>query len=635
MSEEIRRSFAPTNLAIRNRTSIGAMVFIIALLGITAYMTVPKEASPEITIPMVHISTVYPGVAPKDMETLVTRVIEEEVHKIPDVTQLTSTSDMGYSSIIAEFDSRMDPDEALQKIREKIDIAKPKLPSDADDPVITEFNFADWPIMQVNISAQYDMVRLKEVAERLQDRLEQIPSIIDVRLSGGLEREVRVDVDLAQLQYYEIAFTDVIDAIRSENVTIPGGAIDVGTQAFLVRIAGEFQDTEVINDIVVKARDGRPVYVRDVATVDFGFKDRDSFARLDGDPVITLDIIKRSGQNIIATADAVKAAIELERPSFPPTTTVKITSDQSEDIRSMVANLENSIISGLTLVVIVLLFFLGVRNSVFVAISIPLSMLLSFIIMQMIGMTMNMVVLFSLILALGMLVDNAIVVVENIYRHMEQGYDNFQAARLATGEVAVPIIASTLTTLAAFFPMLFWPDIVGEFMSYLPRTLIITLGSSLFVALVIIPPLCAMFMRLDGAPSRPMRPAARWTLAAAAALVILVIAGSSLLAAVLLSTTAAAIYFLHSAVVSRVARWFQDDGMPRIVDSYERRLRWALDHRGLIMAGAGVVFISTVALFSRFNSGSEFFPESIPPASVIVRIDVPSGTAASFTDGLA
>jgi multidrug efflux pump len=635
MSEEIRRSFAPTNLAIRNRTSIGAMVFIIALLGITAYMTVPKEASPEITIPMVHISTVYPGVAPKDMETLVTRVIEEEVHKIPDVTQLTSTSDMGYSSIIAEFDSRMDPDEALQKIREKIDIAKPKLPSDADDPVITEFNFADWPIMQVNISAQYDMVRLKEVAERLQDRLEQIPSIIDVRLSGGLEREVRVDVDLAQLQYYEIAFTDVIDAIRSENVTIPGGAIDVGTQAFLVRIAGEFQDTEVINDIVVKARDGRPVYVRDVATVDFGFKDRDSFARLDGDPVITLDIIKRSGQNIIATADAVKAAIELERPSFPPTTTVKITSDQSEDIRSMVANLENSIISGLTLVVIVLLFFLGVRNSVFVAISIPLSMLLSFIIMQMIGMTMNMVVLFSLILALGMLVDNAIVVVENIYRHMEQGYDNFQAARLATGEVAVPIIASTLTTLAAFFPMLFWPDIVGEFMSYLPRTLIITLGSSLFVALVIIPPLCAMFMRLDGAPSRPMRPAARWTLAAAAALVILVIAGSSLLAAVLLSTTAAAIYFLHSVVVSRVARWFQDDGMPRIVDSYERRLRWALDHRGLIMAGAGVVFISTVALFSRFNSGSEFFPESIPPASVIVRIDVPSGTAASFTDGLA
>jgi multidrug efflux pump len=635
MSEEIRRTFAPTNLAIRNRTSIAALVFIIALLGIAAYFTVPKEASPEITIPMVHVSTVYPGVAPKDMETLVTRVIEEEIHKIPDVTELTSTSDMGYSSIIAEFDSKMDPDEALQKIREKLDIAKPKLPSDAEDPVMTEFNFADWPIMQVNISGAFNMVRLKEVAERLEERLEQIPSILDVRLSGGLEREVRVDVDLAQLQYYEIGFTDVINAIRSENVTIPGGAIDVGSQAFLVRVAGEFQSTDVIGDVVVKSLDGRPIYVRDVATVDFGFKDRDSFARLDGNPVVTLDIIKRSGENIIATADAVKAAIELERPSFPPTTSVKITSDQSDDIRSMVANLENSIISGLLLVVMVLLFFLGVRNSVFVAISIPLSMLLSFIVMQLIGMTMNMVVLFSLILALGMLVDNAIVVVENIYRHMEQGYDNFEAARLATGEVAVPIIASTLTTLAAFFPMLFWPDIVGEFMSYLPRTLIITLGSSLFVALVIVPPLCAMFMRLDSAPTAPLRPAARWTLAGVAVLVLLMIAGSSVLAAALLAGTAVAVYFMHTLVLSRIARWFQDHGLPRIVDAYEARLRWALDHRGIVMAGVAGVFVASIALFAVFNSGSEFFPESIPPSAVIVRIDVPAGTAASFTDGLA
>jgi multidrug efflux pump len=635
MSNAQRRTFGPTDLAIRNTTSVAALVFIVAILGISAYLTIPKESSPEITVPMIQIGTVYPGVSPMDMETLVTRVLEEELNRIPDIEVLTSTSDMGYSSIIAEFDNSMDPNAALQKVREKVDLARPKLPSDAEDPVLSEFNFADWPIMQVNISGQYDLVRLKDVAEDLQDRLEQIPSILDVRLSGGLEREVRVDVDLASLQYYGIAFGDVINAISSENVTVPGGSIDVGTQAFLVRVAGEFQDTEVINDVVVKVFDGRPVYVRDVANVDFGFRDRTSYARLDGAPVVTLDIVKRSGANIIETADAVKQTVEAQQASFPPTTNVVITSDQSEDIRDMVMSLENNIISGLILVVAVLLFFLGARNSAFVAISIPLSMLLSFIVMQIMGMTMNMIVLFSLILALGMLVDNAIVVVENIYRHIEQGHDNFQAASLAVGEVAVPVIAATLTTLAAFLPLLFWPGIVGEFMGYLPLTLIITLSSSLFVALVIIPPLCASFMRLDSAPPVALRPAARWTLLAAAVLVILLMSRASVLGALLLAVTAGAVFTLHTVVFSRLGRKFQDRTVPRMVDAYERRLRWALDHRGLVMAGTGGVFVGTIVLFMMFNAGSEYFPESIPPASVSVRIDPPAGTAASFTNDLA
>jgi multidrug efflux pump len=635
MSDANRRTFGPTDLAIRNTTSIAALVFIVALLGISAYLTIPKESSPEITIPMIHVSTVYPGVAPMDMETLVTRVLEEELNKIPDIKVLTSTSDMGYSSIIAEFDNSMDTNAALQKVREKVDLARSRLPSDAEDPILSEFNFADWPIMQVNISGQYDLVRLKDVAEDLQQRLEQIPSVLDVRLSGGLEREVRVDVDLANLHYYGVAFSDVINAIRSENVTIPGGSIDVGTQAFLVRVAGEFQDTEVIGDVVVKVFDGRPVYVRDVASVDFGFKDRTSYARLNGDPVVTLDIVKRSGENIIQTSESVKRVIEAQQAGFPPTTTVIITSDQSEDIRDMVMSLENNIISGLILVVAVLLFFLGVRNAAFVAISIPLSMLLSFIVMQLSGMTMNMIVLFSLILALGMLVDNAIVVVENIYRHIEQGHDNYAAARLAVGEVAVPIIAATLTTLAAFFPLLFWPGIVGEFMGYLPRTLIITLSSSLFVALVIVPPLCAMFMRLDSAPAAPLRPAARWTLLGVGAVFLLLMAGSNVLGALMLGLTAGALYALYTYVLAGAGRRFQDRTVPRMVDAYERRLRWALDHRGLVMLGVLATFVGSIMLFGAFNAGSEYFPESIPPSSVSVRIDVPAGTAASFTDGVA
>jgi multidrug efflux pump len=635
MTNAVRRTFGPTDLAIRNRTSIAALVIIIAILGVAAYGSVPKEASPEITIPMIHVGTVYGGVAPTDMEALVTRVIEEELNKIADLKQLVSTSHMGYSSIIAEFDNGMDMDEAMQKVREKLDTAKPRLPADAEEPVLAEFNLADWPIMQVNISGAYDLVRLKEVAERLKERLEQIPTISEVRLSGGLEREVRVDVDLAQLHFYGVAFGDVIHAIRTENVTIPGGSIEVGTQAFMVRVAGEFDDPAIIGGIVVKLVEGRPVYVRDVASVDFGFRDRTSYARLNGNPVVTLDIIKRSGENIIQTADAVKAAVAGARAAFPPTTEVVITSDASKDIHSMVMSLENSIISGLLLVVAVLLFFLGVRNSFFVALSIPLSMLLSFIVMQLIGMSMSMIVLFSLILALGMLVDNAIVVVENIYRHLEQGHDNFEAARRATGEVAMPIIVSTMTTLGAFLPLLFWPGIVGEFMGYLPLTLIITLSSSLFVALVIIPPLCAMFMRLDTAPRTPLRPAARWTLVTVSVLLLLALAGSSVLGALLLAAVAGALYLLHARVLAGVSRWFQQRGVPRAIDLYERRLQWSLDHRGLVMAGAGAALISAVVLFGAFGAGSEYFPESIPPASVTVRVDVPSGTSAAFTDGVA
>ena len=630
----VTRYFKPTNLAVANRISIAVLVAIIATLGIISYRTVPKEASPEITIPMISVSTVYPGVAPKDMETLVSRVIEEELNKIPEITDLTSVSDQGYSNVTAEFASDMDMDEALQKVREKIDLAKPELPVDAEDPVISEFNFAEFPIMQVNISGPYDLVRLKEVAEDLQDRLEQIASILEVRLSGGLERVVKVDVDLALLKFHGVAFGDVIEAVRGENVNVPGGVIDVGSQEYLVRVDGEFRDPRVIEDIVVITRDGRATYVRDVATVDFGFEDRNSYARLDGDPVVTLDIVKRSGENIIATSDAVKAAIDELSPTFPARTVVTVTSDQSSDIREMVSSLENNIISGLVLVVSVLLFFLGVRNASFVGVSIPLSMLLSFIIMKGMGLSMNMVVLFSLILALGMLVDNAIVVVENIYRHMEQGFKASEAARRGTGEVAVPIISSTLTTLAAFFPMLFWPGITGEFMKFLPQTLIITLASSLFVALVAVPTLCAMFMRVDGEPAKPLRPAARWTMIAIAVAFLLAMSARNPLSGVLLAATVVGLVTLHKALLAGLARRFQDRGLPRIIATYQRQLTWALHHRGVVLGSLVASFVGAIALFGVFNAGIEFFPESIPPATVYARVDVASGTSPEFTDGV-
>ncbi|MGH7482550.1 MAG: efflux RND transporter permease subunit [Longimicrobiales bacterium] len=629
------RRFWLTEFSVRNRVSVLVLLATVAIVGILSYNAVPKEAQPEITIPMIAVSTIYPGVAAADMETLVSRVIEEELHTIPEITDLTSTSIEGYSSVIAEFESDMDMDEALQAVREKLDLAKPDLPDDVEDPIISEFNFAEFPIMQVNVSGAYDLVRLKEVAEDLQERLEEIPSILEVNLTGGLEREVQVDVDLEKLQNYDLAFSDVIEAIQLENVNVPGGGIDVGSQEYLVRVDGEFDDPRTIEELVIEPKDGRPVYVRDVAAVDFGFKERDSYARLDGNPVVTLDIVKRSGENIIATSEAVKATIAAMQPEFPPSTVVKITSDMSEDIHEMVSSLENNIISGLILVVAVLLFFLGIRNASLVGISIPTSMLLSFIVMRMLDFSMNMVVLFSLILALGMLVDNAIVVVENIYRFMEEGYDRVTAATRATAEVAMPVIASTLTTLGAFLPMAFWPGIVGEFMGFLPKTLIITLSSSLFVALVIVPTLAAMTMKLENSPREPLTRAARRTLIGAAVLALLVTALANPLTAVLFAVTGVALVALHRTVMAGMATSFQHRVLPRVISWYEQRLRWALDHRRIVLGGTAGVFVTTVVLFGFLNAGIEFFPESIPPAQASIVIDVPSGTSASFTDGIA
>lgn len=498
--------------------------------------------------------------------------------------------------------------------------------------MIIEFNFAEWPIMQVNISGEYSLVRLKEVAEDLQDRLEQIPSVLDVTLSGGLEREVQVDVDLGKLKYYGLAFDDVIDAIREENVTTPGGTIDVGNLKYLVRVPGEFESVRLIEDIVISAPGERPVYIRDLAAVDFGFKERESYARLDGQSVVTLGVKKRVGKNIIETAQAVRGVIDEMRPTLPPTTVIKVTSDMSEDVHHMVSSLENNIISGLIFVVAVLLFALGIRNASFVGVAIPLSMLLSFSIIELVGMTMNFIVLFSLILALGMLVDNAIVIVENIYRFREEGYDKKSAAKLATAEVAMPVIAATATTLAAFAPMAFWPGIVGEFMAYLPKTLIITLSSSLFVGLVINPTLCSLWLRPAGQKGPGLTPELKWTLIGAAGVALTIVFLIRPLPALLLAVTVVLLYALHKHVLAPAATWVQEVNLPATLRYYERSLRWALAHRGLVMGQAIGVLVLAVVAFGIFSRGVVFFPEDIPPSTIYVQVETPAGTRADATD---
>ncbi|MFO7768412.1 MAG: efflux RND transporter permease subunit, partial [bacterium] len=368
------------------------------------------------------------------------------------------------------------------------------------------------------------------------------------------------------------------------------------------------------------------------AEVDFTFKDPSTFARMDGSPVISLSVSKRAGENIIETAEAVKAAIEELRPEFPPSTRVAITQDQSEDIRDMVSNLENNIISGLLLVIGVLLFFLGVRNAVFVGIAIPLSMLLSFIVLSVAGITMNMIVLFSLILALGMLVDNAIVVVENIYRFMEEGSDRVTAAKKATGEVAIPVVAATATTVAAFMPIAFWPGIVGEFMGYLPLTLIITLSSSLFVGLVINPTLCSLFMRVEDAPPRPMTLGSRVLIGVSIGLVLAGIGAVNPLTSLLLVSSAAVLWAGYRFFLEPTGRWFLERVLPWMLGKYEATLRWALAHRGATLGLAAASFVVSFGLFIPWNSGVEFFPEDIPPSALYVQVEAPTGTSVDFTD---
>jgi len=630
-----RKEFGLTSFSIRNRVSVLVLLILIAIIGVRSYTTIPKESAPDITIPNIMVITTYPGVSPLDVENLVTRKLEDELSNISDYKKMTSTTAEGYSSINMEFNTDVNIDEALQKVREKVDLAKPELPSDVDDPVIMEINISEFPIMQVNISGDYGLDQLKTVAEDLQDIIETLPQVLEVDLAGGIEKEVKVDVDLPKLKYYGISFADLIASIQNENVTIPGGTVDVGTKKFLMRVPGEYDIPQNIEDIVIDAPEDNPIYIRDIATVSFEEKERESYAFLDESPVITLSVKKRTGQNIIETSVAVQSIIENELPGLPPTTNIRITSDQSEDIRMMVSSLENNIISGLLLVIGVLLFFLGVRNSSFVGISIPVSMFMSFFILQALGITMNMIVLFSLILALGMLVDNAIVVVENIYRYLEEGFSNLEAAKKGTGEVAMPIISGTTTTLAAFLPMIFWPGMVGEFMSFLPKTLIITLGSSLFVGLVINPVLCAVFMKLEQDETGESRAAISKNGKIFITVVGAVILSFALFSNWILTFMLLFIFFLfylsHEYFLKPLGDMWQKRGLLVVLDQYESTLKWSLNNRFKVVGIAIGVLLSSFLIFGLFNYGVVFFPEDIPPKRLYAQVETPAGTNVDFT----
>lgn len=581
-----------TNLAIKNRTAIVVLTAVLVIGGLLSYISIPKEAAPQIEFAMIVVTTVYPGASPNDIESIITQEIESEVSVITGIDEIRSTSTEGVSTVVIEFVPDKDVSEAATEVREKVDLAKPEFPFEVEDPIISQIDFSEFPIMSVNLLSSGSLAQLRDLGEDLQDVLDNVKGVTDVDLIGGLEREVQVNVDIARLQGYGIAIGDVVETIQAENANIPGGSVDLGPENYLVRIDGEFNDPAEIENLVVSAPNGRSVYVRDVAEVSFDFKDRASYARLElrqtePEPgefvrvenaedlqVIRLDVKKRAGENIIETVAMVNEV--LEAYPLPSGTTYTITGDQSEQVVTLVADLENNIIAGIIFVIMVLLFFLGVRNATLVGIAIPLSMFLSFIVFSVMGQTLNFIILFSLIIALGMMVDNAVVIVENIYRFREEGYSRWDAAKGAVEEVGMAVAASTATTVAAFAPMMFWPGMIGKFMSYMPLTLIVTLTSSLFVALVINPVITGFLVRLDSEKKIERSQRSKrigYGLVGFTALVVGIANWKSL---VFFLIAVPALIFLYRRVLAPASERFAGETVPKMTKRYRTFLDWML-----------------------------------------------------------
>ncbi|MBV6655773.1 MAG: efflux RND transporter permease subunit, partial [Mameliella sp.] len=629
------RQFSLSTLAVDNGTSVFILTLMILIFGIQSYQDMPKEQFPEVDWPTVYINTPYFGNSAADIENLVTRPIEKELQSITGIKDIKSTSIQDYSVITAEFSADMDLDDAVRKVKDAVDKAKSDLPSDLDqDPTVLDINLSEIPIVTVNISGDYTNDELRSYAEFLQDEIETLDEISEVELKGAREREVKVDIDLPKMESMQVSFQDIENAIRSENITMSGGELLNDDFRRAIRVKGEFEHVSELEDMIVKSENQRPIYLREIAEVSFGFKDPTSIARSDALPVISLDVIKRQGENLLDASDKIKVIVDEASEQLPEDLKISLFNDQSVNTRDQVSNLENSIISGVILVVLVLLFFLGLRNALFVGLAIPLSMLMGILFLSMTGVTMNIVVLFALILALGLLVDNAIVVVENIFRYMQEGYNGWDAAKYGAGEVAMPIIASTATTLAAFLPLAFWPGIMGEFMKYLPITLIIVLTSSLIVALVINTVFTSRFMKVDERSEDPAirRRRQRNVLIGAAGMLIFAVgshftgfdAGRNLLGIALIITLVNWFLLRPSAFV------FQNRFLPVLEKGYDKFIRGALRVPGVIFGGTFVLLFAALALLATNMPRVEFFP-SADPLYVNVFVEMPLGTDINAT----
>ncbi|MCW3107600.1 MAG: efflux transporter permease subunit [Segetibacter sp.] len=643
------KEFGPTTWAIKYKTSIYLLIIFVSIIGVTLFATLPKEQFPDIVIPTIYVSTINVGNSPRDIENLVTQPIEKEIKGITGakITKLTSTSVQDYSAIMVEFNTDVVVDVALQKVKDAVDKAKKDLPTDlTQEPNVQEVSFSEFPIMFVNISGDFDLVKLKKFADDMQDKLEELPQITRVDIVGAPEREFQINVDNYKMQASNITFDDIANAVARENVDISGGLLEVGNMKRTLQVKGQFKTAYDIEKIIVRNTSSSPIYLKDIAEIKDAVKERESYARLNGKNVVTLNVIKRAGENLIETSDGVKKLVEeMKGTTIPKNLNVVITGDVSKATRTSFKDLVNSIVIGFILVLLILMFFMGVTNAFFVALSVPLSMFVAFLFLpaaELItgsNVTLNFMVLFALLFGLGIIVDDAIVVIENTHRIFVEGRGKLTSAfsaRIAAGEVFIPVLAGTLTTLAPFFPLLFWPGLIGKFMIYLPTMLIFTLAASLVVAFIMNPVFAVDFMNTPHGDTKPPKKAIFKSP------VFLGLLGLGILLDILrvyfggnLLIFFALLILLNTYVFDALIHKFQNNALPWIMGHYESLLRWALlgwRPVHLLLGTAGLFFLSLFIFVAR-KVPVVFFPQS-DPNQVYVYLKLPVGTSVDYTDSI-
>lgn len=638
MKNEKFKEFFATSWAINNKTSTYIIAAFITILGIMSYISIPKEQIPDIIIPTIMVSTPYPGTSPEDMKNLVTRPLEKQMKSLGGVKKITSNSIQDFSVLVVEFNTDVEVTDAKQKVRDAVDKAKPDLPSTLPRvPDVMEIDFSEIPIMYIQISGNYDLGKLKYYGEVLQDRIEGLPEITRVDIVGALEREIQINVDMYKMQAASITLSDIERAVAYENMTISAGNVNSYGMNRSIRIVGQFTDTETIGNIVMKSSSGATVFLKDVAEVKDTVKEQESFSRLNGENVITLNVVKKSGKNLIDASDKIKVILDDEQQNrFPQDVKVNISGDMSRYTRNTLEELNNTIIIGFMLVILVLMFFMGFTNAFFVGLSVPLSMFVAYLIMPSLGFTMNMIVMFGFIFALGIVVDDAIVVIENTHRIHRKIPDIVTAAKKAAGEVFLPILSGTLTTLAPFFPLAFWPGITGQFMHYMPVTLILTLFASLFVAYIINPVFAVSFMKheYEDVVKKPRIKSLSITGAIMVSIAgILYIIGWTGMANFVIF--ALLLIILYQFVLKKLINIFQEKFWPRILRLYERLLRGLIRRkRSYTMLWVVIgLFIFTLFAVSLVNPKVVFFPDN-EPNNLSVLISMPVGTNQNTTDSI-
>lgn len=643
------KQFKPTSWSVDNKTAIYIIAILITVYGLVKFNTMPKEQFPDIVVPTISIATVYAGNSPKDIENLVTRPIEKQLKGISGakVNKIQSTSQTDYSLIVIEFDTDVKTDIAKQKVKDAIDKAKTDLPTDlTSQPDVQEFAFSEMPIMFVNVSGDYDGIKLKEYADKMQDRFEELGEITRAEIVGAPEREIQINVDPYKMTAARVSFTDIENAVSRENRDITGGLIEVGNMKRTLKLRGQFANALTLQHIVVRSSaQGATVYLKDIAEIKDTIKEKENFARLDGKNVVTLNIVKRSGENLINAADKIKAVVaDMQvKEELPKDLKVVFTGDQSKLTKNSFNELVNTIVIGFLLVLIILMFFMGVTNAFFVALSVPLSVFVAFLFLPVadgiIGstVTLNFIVLFGLLFGLGIIVDDAIVVIENTHRIYSNGkIPIVRSAKEAAGEVFIPVLAGTATTLAPFFPLLFWKGLIGKFMIYLPTILILTLAASLIVAFIFNPVFAVSFMKPEGREfEKPKRKVftSKWFLIFAIAGILLHLASSPGLANFFLLL--AILMVFNAYVLNGVIHAFQQHVLPALMNSYEKMLRWVLKGtRPVIMfASLFLIFILSVVFLVMRGNKTTFFPSG-DPNFIYVYLKLPVGTDVKYTDSV-